>query len=252
MKEFKKEFLELLYPLVGEESEEGVFIFNVLEGVEMLHRGQVRKFTDEPFVNHPIRMAITYLKSISGSPHPYVNIPLLAAILLHDAIEDTHLTFNQLHSNLFSLAKNGAAASGKDYFYRQRATHITKIVAEVTDIYTPEDFSFLSRKERKELENKRAINFSSWARRIKLLDIEDNTNFGDFEQMDFRQRSFAATYIPEKINQLNCISDNIYTIGKEDRELLHRLSDKLEKQNHEISKYGYLELRKTLHNESNS
>ena len=252
MKELKKEFLELLYPLIGGESEEGVFIFNVLEESETLHYGQVRKFTNEPFINHPIRMAIAYLKSISGSPHPYVSITLLAAILLHDVVEDTHLDFNQLYERLFNLAKESAIGKMPDTYYKQKAAYITKIVAEVTDIYTPEDFSFLSRKERKELENKRAINFSSWARRIKLLDIEDNTNFGDFEQMDFRQRSFAATYIPEKINQLNCISDNIYTIGKEDRELLHRLSDKLEKQNYEISKYDYLELRKTLHNESNS
>ena len=104
------------------------------------HRHQRRKDADSsPYINHPIALA-NVLKNEGG----IADASALAAALLHDTIEDTDATSEELES-LF----------GKE---------ITAIVLEVTD-----DKS-LPKEERKRLQIEHARNISHRAKLIKLAD----------------------------------------------------------------------------------
>lgn len=104
------------------------------------HRDQRRKDPEaSPYINHPI--AVAHLLAVEcGISDPAT---LLAAIL-HDTIEDTQTTQEELH------AKFGA--------------RVAAIVAEVTD-----DKS-LDKAERKRLQVEHAPHLSARAKRVKLAD----------------------------------------------------------------------------------
>jgi guanosine-3',5'-bis(diphosphate) 3'-pyrophosphohydrolase len=103
------------------------------------HKDCRRKDADEtPYINHPIAVAATL------SEAGVRDVELLAAALLHDTIEDTDATYDEVHGEF-----------GK---------RIADLVAEVTD-----DKS-LEKKERKRLQVLRAGRLSSGAKLIKLAD----------------------------------------------------------------------------------
>lgn len=104
------------------------------------HRNQRRKDVQaSPYINHPIALA-NVLKNEGGIADGKV----LAAALLHDTIEDTDATVEELE-----------AAFGKE---------ITTIVLEVTD-----DKS-LPKAERKRLQVEHACSISHRAKLVKLAD----------------------------------------------------------------------------------
>jgi len=104
------------------------------------HRHQRRKDADaSPYINHPIALA-NVLKNEGG----IADVTALAAALLHDTIEDTDATYDELES-LF----------GKE---------IAAIVQEVTD-----DKS-LPKAERKRLQVEHARSISHRAKLVKLAD----------------------------------------------------------------------------------
>ena len=104
------------------------------------HRDQRRKGADaSPYINHPIAVA-NVLANEANITDPTV----LAAALLHDTIEDTKTTAEELE-----------ASFGRE---------ITKIVIEVTD-----DKS-LPKQERKRLQIEHAASLSQPAKLVKLAD----------------------------------------------------------------------------------
>ncbi len=104
------------------------------------HRGQRRKgLTHEPYINHPIRV-VTLLWEVGGVRE----VTTLVAALLHDVVEDTATTLDEV------AARFGAEVAG--------------IVAEVTD-----DKS-LPKATRKRLQIEHAPNASPAAKLVKLAD----------------------------------------------------------------------------------
>jgi guanosine-3',5'-bis(diphosphate) 3'-pyrophosphohydrolase len=104
------------------------------------HRDQRRKGdNDRPYINHPIEVA-ALLADIGN----VTDVNILCAAVLHDTVEDTPTTLDEL-SNLFGPT-------------------ITALVAEVSD-----DRS-LSRVERKRLQVLHASKLSDGAKLIKLAD----------------------------------------------------------------------------------
>lgn len=104
------------------------------------HRDQRRKGADAPpYINHPIALA-NLLWNEGGVHDPVV----IAAALLHDTIEDTETTHDEL------AAEFGDAIAG--------------VVAEVTDDTT------LSRAARKQLQIDHAPELSRAAKLVKLAD----------------------------------------------------------------------------------
>ena len=103
------------------------------------HRDQRRKDADaSPYINHPIELA-SLLRE-----HGVDDIAVLCAALLHDTIEDTNTTADELR--------------------REFGDTITDVVLEVTDDTT------LEKAERKRLQVEHARTLSHRARLVKLAD----------------------------------------------------------------------------------
>ena len=104
------------------------------------HKDQRRKDVKAtPYINHPINLA-EVLHTDGGVRDPVV----IAAALLHDTIEDTKTTYNELR---------GLFGAG-----------VADVVIEVTDV------KFLGRDSRKRLQVAKAGRASERARQVKLAD----------------------------------------------------------------------------------
>lgn len=128
---------------------------STLELATMAHAAQQRKYTEEPYIVHPTRVAIA-VEQEGGT------IEQIAAALLHDVVEDTEVTAMQLRARLHQIW--GAVQAEK----------IFKMVIELTDVYIKKDFPELNRRARKLLEAQRLSGISDEAKQIKLQDIADN------------------------------------------------------------------------------
>lgn len=62
----------------------------------LAHDGQFRKYTGEPYITHPIAVA-GIIKSVTADPE------VIAAALLHDVIEDTLVTREQIASEFSEI-----------------------------------------------------------------------------------------------------------------------------------------------------
>lgn len=138
-----------------------------LQFAKFAHWGQRRKFGDEMYVNHPWRVAI----AVAGLPG--ATQEMVEAALLHDVLEDTEVTFQEI------LHHFGAP--------------VANLVDALTDKYTPESCPEYPRKRRKELEAQRLASHPKVVRDIKRCDLADNTR--DIERFD---PGFAKVYRAEK------------------------------------------------------
>lgn len=106
----------------------------------MKHREQRRKDPEKtPYINHPIGVA--YILSSEGD---VTDLEVLMAAVLHDTVEDTETTFEEIEENF--------------------GVEIRKIVAEVTDDKN------LPKMERKRLQIEHALHVSPNAKLVKLAD----------------------------------------------------------------------------------
>jgi len=104
------------------------------------HKDQRRKDADaRPYINHPINLA-EVLHTDGGVRDPVV----IAAALLHDTIEDTETTYDELRG-----------AFGAE---------VADVVVEVTDV------KFLGKESRKRLQVAKAGRASERARQVKIAD----------------------------------------------------------------------------------
>jgi (p)ppGpp synthase/HD superfamily hydrolase len=124
--------------------------------VYQAHSGQYRKYTNEPYICHLIRVADKADLLLKG--HTW------EVGICHDLFEDTKLTSNELEYYL------------RQYGYANR--NITEIIRGVnclTDIYTSSAYPNKNRKERKELEAIALGEIPAIYQSIKVIDMIDNT-----------------------------------------------------------------------------
>lgn len=120
------------------------------------HGDQKRKYTPEKYIVHPVRVMETCRK--------YDNrIEVLAAALLHDVLEDTPVSRQQIVEFLHTLLP------------RTVVLKIATLVEELTDVFTKAAFPVLNRKARRSMEAERLQNVSADAQTIKYADIIDNS-----------------------------------------------------------------------------
>ena len=134
---------------------------------EMAHAGQTRKYSDDPYITHPIRVSEIVAHN-QGSDE------MIAAALLHDVVEDTPVTHDEI------LDKFGA--------------NVSDLVFGLTDV----DLSMGNRKTRKALDRDRIASSSADVQLIKLADFIDNTT--SIVQNDPK---FAKLYLQEKSQMLD-------------------------------------------------
>ena len=109
------------------------------------HTGQVRKYTGEPYIEHPIAVAETVRKH-NGSKE------MIAAALLHDVVEDTDVTLDEVRQEFGDAVAN--------------------LVDDLTDVSKPEDGN---RAFRKAIDRDHTAQASAAAMVIKAADLISNT-----------------------------------------------------------------------------
>ena len=127
------------------------------------HTGQLRKYTGDDYIVHPI--AVSELVKIHGG-----SLDQQAAALLHDVVEDTDYTLADINANF-----------GHD---------IATLVQWLTDTSKPEDGN---RAIRKGIDADRLGRAPVEAQFVKVADLIDNTrSIVEFDP------SFAKVYLKEK------------------------------------------------------
>ena len=127
------------------------------------HKGQVRKYTGEPYIVHPIEV-MELVKQVIDDPE------MQAAALLHDVVEDTPVSINEI----------------KDEF----GPRVAALVDDLTDVSKPEDGN---RALRKELDRQHSAKASPDAQTVKLADLISNS-LSIIEE----DPNFAKVYMKEK------------------------------------------------------
>lgn len=128
---------------------------------EQAHRGQVRKYTGEPYIEHPRAVA----RIIAETPH---TTAMICAAYLHDTIEDTDVTFEDI------------------------AYYVSFEVA-VMVMWLTSPKSKETRKVRKAVDAERLSRAPADVQSIKVADLTDNT-----KSITAHDKKFAAVYLVEK------------------------------------------------------
>lgn len=134
---------------------------------------QLRKYTNEPYIVHPMEVA-SIVATVPGATKD-----MLAAAILHDVIEDTGCTFNDIHMSF-----------GID---------IASMVSWLTDVSMPEDGN---RAARKAIDLAHTAKAPANVKTIKLADIISNCK--SIMQYD---PNFAKVYLEEKRAQLEVLTE---------------------------------------------
>lgn len=127
------------------------------------HGDQKRKYTGEPYIVHPVEVART-LYTVTDCPFT------LCAALLHDVVEDTEITIEEVVSE-FGMV-------------------IGRLVSDVTDVSTVYDGN---RTARKEIDHLWLSGASEKGQTIKLADLISNS-----KSIIDHDPKFAKTYMMEK------------------------------------------------------
>ena len=177
MSNFETDFLNEVYDYANEAHQEV---------------NQVRKYSGEPYIVHPLEVA----KTLEGLGY---SSDVIAAALLHDVVEDTNRTLEDIESNFGS--------------------NISSLVEMVTDVSKPEDGN---RKARKALDCQHLYLASKEGKAIKLADMLSNAptiisnNFG-----------FAIKWMAEAENNYNVVKDGNEHLAKKFEDVIVQFKNKL-------------------------
>jgi (p)ppGpp synthase/HD superfamily hydrolase len=149
------------------------------------HKNQKRKYTDEPYHVHPVEV-MEIVKTINHTEE------MLIAALLHDTVEDTETTFDEIEQ-LF----------GKE---------VMELVECLTDVSKPADGN---REKRKEMDRLHTQKASQNAKTIKLADLISNTR-----SIVEHDQDFAKIYMKEKNKLLEVLKEGDPTLYKKAQDLL--------------------------------
>ena len=151
-----------------------------LEFATEAHKGQVRKYTGEPYIVHPIEV-MGLVKQVVDDPE------MQAAALLHDVVEDTPVSIKEI----------------KDEF----GPRVAALVSDLTDVSKPEDGN---RAVRKELDRQHSAQASPEAQTIKLADLINNS-----KSIMEHDPKFAKVYMREKTALLEVLVQGHPTLHKQ-------------------------------------
>lgn len=135
--------------------------------------GQVRKYTGEPYINHPAEVVGILASSDAANPE------MLAAAWLHDVVEDTQVGICTIRAEFGDC--------------------VATLVEGLTDISQPEDGN---RKVRKAIDRAHIAGQSPACKTIKLADLISNTR-----SIVERDPEFAKVYLAEKRLLLEVLRD---------------------------------------------
>lgn len=145
----------------------------------MRHGGidHVRKYTGEPYVNH-LKAVVELVRSVPHTPE------MIAAAWLHDVVEDTDTTIEQVE--------------------REFGAEVAELVAMLTDV---SKYSDGKRAARKMIDLLHTAEASPAAKTIKLADLIDNS-----VSITRYDKSFAQVYMKEKAQLLEVLRAGDHTL----------------------------------------
>ncbi|RFC15876.1 GTP pyrophosphokinase [Klebsiella pneumoniae] len=144
--------------------------------------GQKRKYTGEDYIHHPdsVRSIVAWYGG---------TVEMQIAALLHDVVEDTHVTIEMV----------------REHF----GERVAEMVLALTNIAKPEDGNRVQRFVINVLELSQSLDMQT--RMIKLADLLDNTS-----SIVDRDPEFSAIYLAEKELMLKVLFEN-KEIGADER-----------------------------------
>ena len=159
-----------------------------LEFATEAHKGQVRKYTGEPYIAHPIEV-MGLLKQVVDDPEMH------AAALLHDVVEDTPIMNVRIGFT----------------------PRVAALVSDLTDVSKPEDGN---RAARKELDRQHSAQASPEAQTIKLADLISNS-----KSIMEHDPKFAKVYMREKTALLEVLVQGHPTLHKQASDIVSSYYD---------------------------
>jgi len=150
-----------------------VILKKITSFADEAHGDQRRKYADERYIEHPLRV----MKTCQHYGYP---LPVLAAAILHDVLEDTDTTRGQIREFLLTLMSEADT------------NHTLALVTELTDVYTKDQYPRLNRRKRKTKEANRIEKISAEAQTIKYADIIDNVR-----EIAEHDTDFAPVFLKE-------------------------------------------------------
>lgn len=129
----------------------------IIEFGDKAHGEQRRKYCDDRYMVHPVRVMRTCQKYTD-------DISVLAAALLHDVLEDTPVTEDEIGDFLKALLDEKAAEKALQY------------IIDLTDVYTRQVFPQMNRRARKAKETERLSKIPAESQTVKYADILDNAD----------------------------------------------------------------------------
>jgi (p)ppGpp synthase/HD superfamily hydrolase len=160
------------------------------------HEGQTRKYTGEPYFNHPVEVA-EIVSEYSDDPE------VIAASLLHDVVEDTYHTLDEIRE-----------------MFGER---VAIMVENMTDVSKPEDGN---RATRRAIDREHSAKSTPEGKMIKMADVFANCR--DLLDCD---RNFARVYIPEKMLLIKVLRDGHEELYGKVAQLLIGIHNELKSQN---------------------
>lgn len=148
-------------------------IDEIIAFADKCHGEQMRRYEPDRYIVHPTRVMEICREYTT-------ELPQLAAAILHDVLEDTPATVEELEQFLQTVMSEPAAAQ------------TIRLVLELTDVYVKEDYPHWNRRKRKDKEAARLGKTSAAAQTIKYADIIDNA-----PEITERDPDFAQRFLPE-------------------------------------------------------
>lgn len=154
------------------------------------HEGQVRKYTGEPYITHPITVS-----EILAHYHPESTDDMIIAAILHDTVEDTDVTIKDVTEAFTS--------------------EVSVLVDWLTDVSLKSDGNRANRKRIDRMHTHRApVN----AQIVKCADIIHNTsdireNGGSFAEVYLSECRLTAEGMKEEVKKTKIFSKLIEVLG---------------------------------------
>ncbi len=158
-------------------------ISRVVAFAKAAHGSQTRKYSADPYIVHPVRVMET-CRLYTG------RMALLAAAVIHDVIEDTDCTADDISVFLGSLMDDTVK------------NETLGLVIELTDVYVKKDYPALNRYKRKKKELRRLSRISPDAQTIKYADVLDNA-----AEIPHSDPVFAGRYLKECLDIIQALQD---------------------------------------------
>ena len=139
--------------------------------------GQVRKYTGEPYINHPVAVA-RIVKKFGGTES------MICAALLHDVVEDTQVSIDLVRAEF--------------------GDYIAALVSDLTDVSKPEDGN---RAIRKAIDRDHSAAACAEAQTVKIADLIDNgkniaLHDPDFAPVFFREKELLLDILTKANSEI--------------------------------------------------